>query len=63
MNGPETVVTANVTEHLVVPAENPKERVVEEDIFKSPGVFHPAQVDASQVVFPRRLRLLNICSF
>ena len=62
MNGPETVVTADITEHLVVSAENPKERIVEEDIFQSPGVFHPPQVDTSQVVLPCRLHLLNSLS-
>ena len=62
MNGPETIVTADITKHLVVSAENPKERVVEENIFQSPGVFHPTQVDTRQVVLPWRLYLLNSLS-
>ena len=60
VNRPEAIVTANISEHLVVPPENPKERVVEKDIFQSPGGFHPPQVNPGQVILPSRLNFLSI---
>ena len=32
VNGPEAIVAANLTEHLVVPPQNSKEGVVEENL-------------------------------
>ena len=57
VDGPEAVVTADLTEHLIVPPPHSKELVVEEDILESAGVLHCVEVDSGKVVFSLRLGL------
>ena len=62
VDGPEAIVAADISEHLVVGSLHPEGGVEEEDVLQGPGVQHGPQVDSGEVVFPGRLvlGLLNV---
>ena len=54
---PETVITADISEHLIVPPLHSEELIVEEDILERAGVNHPVKINSSQIIFTLRLNL------
>ena len=61
VNSPEAIITANSSEHLVVPPLHSKRWILKENFLQSRCVSHPAKVNSCQVVFTCINHIINIC--
>ena len=61
VNGPEAIITANNSEHLIVPPLHTKRWILKENFLQSSCVSHPTKVNSCQVVITCINHMTNTC--